>query len=673
MFFKKKTFKFRANPYAEFNIAYTKIRRGFWSGFNFSKKNLQKHWPEISTFLAVLILGWALLQSSRLAAIGLNMKEKIISGGKNGAEMLKQAKTSLEKKDLKSAGLELDQAFSDFKQSQEDLSALRKNFLGLSALLPQQRTAEKIIGASLSLAEAGQSGVVLARLTSSLTFGPQGLGSESNMEEIYGQLEVFASKLQKASLELDGIDPGDLPESEREDFQKNAEKVKNGAQAATTLKSLAQLGRTFFSGKKTILLLFQNNNEIRPTGGFMGSFGTMELSDGKIESLKVSSIYDLDGQLIEKIVPPSPLMAVNDRWFMRDSNWFGSFPESAALITSFFEKEGGETPDLVLAVTPECIKKIVAITGPLTGPDGTRLDNENLQEKIQLLTSSSPADPSNEPKKILGQLLTQLMQKVGELDKAGSAKALKAVSESFLSKDLQIYSRIPEAESIFSEFNWNGEILDSERDYLLMSFANLGGTKTDLSISRAARLESTITSNGEIKNSLSIDLKNLMPSLPSANNKSFLRIYVPKGSRLISAEGFDKLNLPEPEKEGYKTNSAVYNWEKSSSKNMVTGTVIGEESNKTIFANWIELKAGESRRIEITYVLPFKVKKLDRMSLLIQKQPGINWSEFDYGLNAQGRKMLWSTTELVSTTEDSWRLKTQLNKDNFFGMVLMQE
>jgi hypothetical protein len=106
IFRKKRIFKFRANPYAEFHIVYAKARKGFWAGFNFSRQNLKKIWPELSVFLAVLVLGWALLQSSRLAAVGLNIKEKILSGGKSGAEMLKLAKSSLENRDLESASMD---------------------------------------------------------------------------------------------------------------------------------------------------------------------------------------------------------------------------------------------------------------------------------------------------------------------------------------------------------------------------------------------------------------------------------------------------------------------------------------------------------------------------------------------------------------------------------------
>ncbi len=673
MFRKKKTFKFRANPYAEFHIVYAKARKGFWTGFNFSRQNFKKIWPELSVFLAVLVLGWALLQSSRLAAVTLSIKEKILMGGKSGAEMLRLAKSSLEKRDLESAGVELGDAVENFKQSQQELFAVRQNFMGLSRLLPQERAAAKLLEGSLNLAEAGQSGLVLAKLTSNLSFGAQGLSAEADINEIYSQLVVFESKISRAFQALSEIDPGKLPPNERDDFEKNFTKVKAVADSAATLKSLGKLGQIFLTGKKNVLLLFENNNELRPTGGFMGSFGGAVLNNGKLESLKISSIYDLDGQLAEKIVPPSPIIAVNDRWFLRDSNWFTSFPESAALISAFYEKEGGETPDLIIALTPQTLEKIIEVTGPLKTPGGLTINEENLLEQIQILTTSTAEDPSNEPKKILGQLLTELLQKISQLDAPQKTRVLKALSESLSEKSLLAFSRIPEAADIFSQFNWAGQILPTDRDFLLMSFANLGGTKTDLSVQRSAALNSYVNRGGEIQNTLTISLKNLMPEMPFSENKTFVRVYVPEGSKLLSSEGFDKLELPAPDNEDYKSSSAIRDWEKTSVKDVVTGTVIGEESGKTFFGNWVILKAGESRQIKIVYQLPWRLKKLDRLSLMLQKQPGVTWEEFGYTLSIPGRQAIWATAADFTQKNGIWSLKNHLNKDVFSGMVLMQD
>ena len=151
--------------------------------------------------------------------------------------------------------------------------------------------------------------------------------------------------------------------------------------------------------QKRILVIFQNQNELRSTGGFIGSFADILLQDGKIQNINISSIYDLDGQLNENIRPPAPILSVNNRWYFRDANWFTSFDESAKKIISFYEKEGGETPSLLLAITPQVISELLKITGPLKTKDNIELNQDNFLENLQVLTQTDREDPSNEPKK----------------------------------------------------------------------------------------------------------------------------------------------------------------------------------------------------------------------------------------------------------------------------------
>ena len=96
---------------------------------------------------------------------------------------------------------------------------------------------------------------------------------------------------------------------------------------------------------KTYLILFQNNTELRPTGGFIGSYGLMTVKSGSMGSLSIHDVYEADGQLKAHVDPP---MAFRDymsqpNWFLRDSNFDPDFALSAQQAEWFLEKEtGGE-------------------------------------------------------------------------------------------------------------------------------------------------------------------------------------------------------------------------------------------------------------------------------------------------------------------------------------------
>jgi len=177
----------------------------------------------------------------------------------------------------------------------------------------------------------------------------------------------------------------------------------------------------------------------------MGTFGDAHIVNGNLLSLNVSSIYDLDGQLSQKIQPPFPIYAVNDRWFLRDSNWFADFPATAKKITYFYEREGGQTPDEIVALTPTVMQNLLALTGPIQLPRyGVTLTPDNFVETIQTQSSAYYGGLDNKPKQILADLFPILLTRLGSLSKDQSPQLLQIIQDSFNQKQLVfIFARQP--------------------------------------------------------------------------------------------------------------------------------------------------------------------------------------------------------------------------------------
>ncbi|MDD4761914.1 MAG: DUF4012 domain-containing protein, partial [Candidatus Pacebacteria bacterium] len=121
------------------------------------------------------------------------------------------------------------------------------------------------------------------------------------------------------------------------------------------------------------LIIFQNPSELRPAGGFIGSFADLSISRGAIKELKVSDIYDPDGQLDLNIVPPAPLQTIVSKWTARDSNWFFDFKKSAEKITSLLNSskiyaEKGITFDGILAINTDVFESVLEAVGPIELP-----------------------------------------------------------------------------------------------------------------------------------------------------------------------------------------------------------------------------------------------------------------------------------------------------------------
>ena len=134
--------------------------------------------------------------------------------------------------------------------------------------------------------------------------------------------------------------------------------------------------------KKTmrILVLFQNNFELRPTGGFLGSYAMVDLERGVVRNIRVQDIYAPDGQVEGYIEAPPPVkeyLFQSGGWKLRDANWDPNFPDSAKTIAWFFEKGGYDSIDAVVAINFSLVQDVLRVLGPVELPDYHLTVDEN--------------------------------------------------------------------------------------------------------------------------------------------------------------------------------------------------------------------------------------------------------------------------------------------------------
>ena len=107
-----------------------------------------------------------------------------------------------------------------------------------------------------------------------------------------------------------------------------------------TLLTLADAFSDTHGETKTFLILFQNNMELRPGGGFIGSFGILKVKDGHAESLQVHDVINFDGRIPDTVPAPYPMketLGVKSLKF-RDSNYHPDFALNAKSTPNFFAR-----------------------------------------------------------------------------------------------------------------------------------------------------------------------------------------------------------------------------------------------------------------------------------------------------------------------------------------------
>lgn len=629
-------------------------------------------------FLICATAGYAALAALGLVAQGLQIKGKVLGAASLGNTYLSQAKDALGSEDFTQAQNRFALAYQTFSQGQGEFTQSGQALSQLMNLLPQKKDADRLLEAAQLVSQAGQNFVGIEQEFQSLKITTAGINADGqNLPDIFqnisDQLNQTQNELAQANSDVQQVDPNSLPAQNREPFVELKSQLSNGQSALGNFSQIFGLAKNLLLGQKNILIMFENNNELRAAGGFMGTYGSLNLNNGNLSKITVSSIYDLDGQLTDVIQPPKPILNVNDRWYMRDSNWFADFPTSAKKISDFYEKEGGQTPDMVIALTPNLIIDWLKITGPITLPQyNLTLSADNFVEQTQAATTMSDNAPTNSPKQPLADLVPILIQKITKLDKSQWPQLIQSIQDNLNNKQIVIYSRDQATQSQLEALNWTGELSQTDRDYLDIVSSNLGGTKTDLYVTQEADLTSTIGADGSITDELSVTRTNTMPKLDYTNNLSYLRIYVPLGSQLISNIGFNYKNIDYPNDMNYEIDDDVYNWEKDSVIDNLTGTNIGQESGKTYFGNWMSLDGGESKTVKLVYKLPFKISDIDRYSLLAQKQIGSVDSKLSWTFNFPGYQIAWKNFDANTLNTDNLASDIIIDKDYFLGMVLQK-
>ncbi|KKT02236.1 MAG: hypothetical protein UV80_C0005G0081 [Candidatus Peregrinibacteria bacterium GW2011_GWF2_43_17] len=377
------------------------------------------------------------------------------------------------------------------------------------------------------------------------------------------------------------------------------------------------------------MILLENNSELRPGGGFIGSFILMDVNDGYIESMTFHDIYEFDGSFNEYIAPPVDEIAyLTCCWGLRDANYSPDYAISSEKVAWFLEKEGGPTVDHVLMMDLSLVKDLIDAVGPIEIESlGAELTGENFELILSYIVESKLMGIEN-PKSILEEIIPEV--KSSALDPENIDDVISILLESAQSKHFAAYSKNEDMQNFWRTLNLDGELYlpGAEDDYLLVTESGIGGNKTDSFIDQAIKHQTLISREGTLMDKLTITREHTFDSevetwqyetlsalgfteitdavksiLGQGDNVAGMRVYVPKGTTLDSYDG---------DIEGEVT------------------TTYDEDLDLNYFYFIIRTKPGETTNVELTYTLPFTLNMdpADDYFLYVEKQPGMDNTTF---------------------------------------------
>ncbi len=395
-----------------------------------------------------------------------------------------------------------------------------------------------------------------------------------------------------------------------------------------------------------LLFLFQNPSEIRPAGGFIGSYADLVIRNGQLYFLDVRDIYDPDGQLKLKVTPPQPLQVTNYLWSARDANWFFDFPTSAEKVLYFLEnsemyKEPKITFDVVIALNIKVVKDLLKITGPIYLEEYDLSINEsNFLKEVQREVEMGKDKAAGYPKRILKVLTPLLLEKIENFNDLEKESFFEMLVKNFKNKEIMVYAKEKKLQDFFDNQKIAGAVYDLPYNffgtYLAVVNANIEGGKSDAFVKQEIELEVVLDNKGYAFNNLTIKRTHQGNKEKELwwrkDNQNYLQVFVNENASLVLVKGFDK--MPKKfreinyELENYQKDELVESFEKNQSFSSNYQTFIGNLFNKTVFGGWFKVLSGQSRVLEMRYQIPPQIKKSlsekEVYQFIFEKQSGVD-------------------------------------------------
>lgn len=435
------------------------------------------------------------------------------------------------------------------------------------------------------------------------------------------------------------------------------------------------------SEKKKYLVLFQNNMELRPGGGFIGSYGILDINKGKIENFSIHDVYEADGQLKGHVEPPYPIRRYlpSVHWYLRDSNFGLDFPSSASSAAYFLYQETGQKVDGVIGIDVSFVKNLVSSIGPVYVPEYKETVNgDNFFIVTETHADKNSFPSSTQKKDFLTFLYKAISNKIFSEKKLPYIPILKSIGDSALEKHILFAFANPQIQKTFtanglSSSLWDGRKIDNSiiNDFVGISEANIGVNKANYFVGRSVSYRAELKESGAIASKLSVSFKNDSKDWPGGDYKSYTRFMLPKGSELnkVAIDGASQ-----------KIVKAVIDPLIYEAKNFTPPTGLevesSNENDKTIYGFLVIVPSGKLKKIDIEYSLPQKISlsaPLVSYNLKIFKQSGTGEYPTDFIFSYPPVFKVLSIPKGLKDQNQKVVLQENLNQDRKLQVDLTQK
>lgn len=292
-------------------------------------------------------------------------------------------------------------------------------------------------------------------------------------------------------------------------------------------------------GEKNYLVLFQNNMELRPTGGFIGSFAVLKIDNGVFSNLEVYDVYDVDGQLKGYVEPPWQIKSfLNEAsWYLRDSNWDPDFSVSAKRAQWFLNKSVGIKVDGVISFDISFVKDMISVMGGITVPDySVKIDTNNFYDIVQFEAEKNFFAGSRQKDNFLTALSRAVLFELKNSDSRYFFSLLPVIYRNLNERHIQLFFNKQIVQEKISSLGWDGGIDNNKvcfsencfRDFVALVESNFGVNKANYFVTRGVNMKIWVEEEF-VKREMEVVFENKAPLVlgDRGKYKNYLRVFLP--------------------------------------------------------------------------------------------------------------------------------------------------
>ena len=504
--------------------------------------------PLLAGFLLLILLLAAGGAGARLAADSVEggVTQRFRSGQahlEHGRALLKKATTDHNAALVPPARAEFDRARANFRGAESDLQG---NWIITNRdriprapgyLDPRLRAVHSLSAMGIALSDAGTQAAAVDQMFLDPAAASKEEGTRrilSLLADAAGPLRAIHEDLDRARTEAASIDPALLGNS-RPAFVQARASIDKGIAGIADFERLAPVLNEILAagGRRTYVVEQLNPAELRPGGGYIGTYSILTADHGVLKVTASGDTHDLVDFPLRKgqrgyVPPPLTLTEFleDHSWNFGDSNFFPSFPENALAAEQFAERDFGTRIDGVIGLDLYAVAGMLQLTGPIAVPGfDLTLDSKNLVTEV---IRRDIEDPNH--KALLGAVAGPLMQKVTELRSDQWPQLVTVLNTLATQRHLQTYFNNASAQDEIARYGWSGDLLATRApDFIYPLEANYGGNKANYFLTRA--YDVTLTHSGgllhhRIVENLTLDASKAPPHY-NPFYRAYYRLYAP--------------------------------------------------------------------------------------------------------------------------------------------------